>query len=153
MLQRYGVVFRKALERESGLPSWRELLRAFWRLEARGEVRGGRFVQGVAGEQFALPDAVGALRKVRNTEPSGSLIAISAADPLNMAGTLLPGDKIPAVAGQKLLFRDGVVVAIQDKNGIRFVSKLEEREEWQARLLLTQKRRPKPLAKPRPWLN
>ena len=153
LLQRYGVVFRKVLERESGLPQWRDLLRAYWRLEARGEIRGGRFVQSVAGEQFALPEAIAVLRKVRKTENNGQLIAISAADPLNLTGTLLPVDRIAALPSQKIVFRNGVPVVLQNKDGIRFFSKLDEREQWQARMLLTQKRQPRPLQNPRPWLN
>ncbi|MEM7207267.1 MAG: DEAD/DEAH box helicase [Pseudomonadota bacterium] len=153
LLQRYGVVFRKVLERESGLPPWRDLLRVYWRLEARGDIRGGRFVQGMAGEQFALPDAIPVLRKMRKTEKTGQLISICAADPLNLAGIILPGEKISAVPSHKILFRDGVPVAIQNKSGIDFLQRMDEREEWQARMLLTQKRRPKPLSKPRPWLN
>ena len=91
LLQRYGVVFRKLLDRESINIPWRDLLRVYRRLEARGEIRGGRFVGGFSGEQFASPDAVHLLRSIRRTEADGSMIAISAADPLNMLGILLPG--------------------------------------------------------------
>jgi ATP-dependent Lhr-like helicase len=93
LLRRYGVVFRKVLERETNLPPWRELLRVYWRMEARGEIRGGRFVQSFAGEQFALPDAIAELRSIRNRKPGGDRIAISAADPLNLLGIILPGEK------------------------------------------------------------
>lgn len=94
LLRRYGVIFWRLLEREADwLPPWRDLLRVFHRLEARGEIRGGRFVAGLAGEQFALPEAVPLLRKMRNRAGDGSFIAISAVDPLNLAGTLLPGRK------------------------------------------------------------
>lgn len=112
LLRRYGVVFWRLLEREAEwLPTWRELLRTFHRLEARGEIRGGRFVAGLAGEQFALPEAIPLLREVRKRPPDGSLIAVSGVDPLNLAGTLLPGAKVPAVVGNRLVYRDGIPIA------------------------------------------
>ncbi|MGC1330824.1 DEAD/DEAH box helicase [Pseudomonas sp.] len=112
LLRRYGVVFWRLLEREADwLPSWRELLRTYHRLEARGEVRGGRFVGGLAGEQFALPEAIPVLREVRKRALDDSLVAISASDPLNVAGTLLPGVKVPALSGNRLVLRDGLPVA------------------------------------------
>ncbi|WP_434110484.1 DEAD/DEAH box helicase [Paraburkholderia caffeinilytica] len=112
LLRRYGVVFWRLLQREAEwLPPWRDLLRVFQRLEARGQVRGGRFVNGLAGEQFALPEAIPLLREVRRHANDGVWVCVSATDPLNLAGTLLTGDKIPAVAGNRLLFRDGIVVA------------------------------------------
>jgi ATP-dependent Lhr-like helicase len=114
LLRRYGVVFWRLLEREADwLPSWRELLRTFHRLEARGEIRGGRFVSGLAGEQFALPEAIPLLREVRRREHDGSLIAVCGVDPLNLAGTLLPGAKVPALASNRLVYRDGVPVAAE----------------------------------------
>ena len=111
LLRRYGVVFRKLLERENKLPSWRELLYVYRRMEARGELRGGRFVQGFSGEQFALPEAVGSLRETRKRPTRGDLTAISAADPLNLVGILTPGRRVPALVGNRILFRDGVPVA------------------------------------------
>ena len=112
LLRRYGVVFWRLLEREADwLPPWRELLRVYHRLEARGEIRGGRFVTGVSGEQFALPEAVGLLRQVRRRPAEGVLIRVSGSDPLNLLGTLLPGNKVPALPGNRLLYRDGVPVA------------------------------------------
>jgi ATP-dependent Lhr-like helicase len=112
LLRRYGVVFWRLLEREAEwLPPWRDLLRVFQRLEARGQVRGGRFVNGLAGEQFALPEAIPLLREVRRHAHDDAWICIAATDPLNLAGTLLTGDRIPAVAGNRLLFRDGILVA------------------------------------------
>jgi ATP-dependent Lhr-like helicase len=95
------------------LAPWRDLLRVFRRLEARGDVRGGRFVSGPSGEQYALPEAVGLLRSVRREAQPGELIAISAADPLNLVGILTPGDTVPALAGNRILFRDGVPVAVR----------------------------------------
>ncbi len=112
LLRRYGVVFWRLLDREAEwLPSWRELLRTFHRLEARGEIRGGRFVSGLAGEQFALPEAIPLLREVRRRAHDGSLIAVCGVDPLNLAGTLLPGMKVPALASNRLVYRDGLPVA------------------------------------------
>jgi ATP-dependent helicase Lhr and Lhr-like helicase len=109
LLRRYGVVFWRLLEREAQwLPPWRDLLRVYHRLEARGEIRGGRFVAGLAGEQFALPDAVPLLREMRKRPKDGSFVVVSAVDPLNLVGTLLPGDKVPALAGNRVLYRDGV---------------------------------------------
>ena len=111
LLHRYGVVFHRLLVREEGLPPWRELLRAYRRLEARGEIRGGRFVAGFSGEQYALPEAIQQIRAVRRVEPSGALIAISAADPLNLAGITGPGHRVPSTTTNRLVYRDGVPVA------------------------------------------
>ncbi|NPT57203.1 DEAD/DEAH box helicase [Paraburkholderia elongata] len=112
LLRRYGVVFWRALEREAEwLPPWRDLLRVFQRLEARGVVRGGRFVNGLAGEQFALPEAIPLLREVRRHANDGAFVCVAGTDALNLAGTLLVGERVPAVAGNRVLYRDGVVVA------------------------------------------
>jgi ATP-dependent Lhr-like helicase len=111
LLRRYGVVFRRLLERESLKVSWFELGRVYRRLEARGEIRGGYFVNGVGGEQFALPEAIGLMRSLRRTKPGGELIAISAADPLNLIGILTPGPRITAIASNRVVFRDGFPVA------------------------------------------
>ena len=119
LLRRYGVVFRRLLERETNLPPWRDLLLVYRRLEARGEVRGGRFVSGFAGEQFALPEAVGSLRAARRAEPTGDLLAVSAADPLNLAGIITPGERIPAVPSNRVVYRDGVPVAAREGGVVR----------------------------------
>lgn len=112
LLRRYGVVFWKLLEREAPwLPPWRELLRVYHRLEARGEIRGGRFVEGLVGEQFALPEAIAPLRAVRQRADDGELVCISGSDPLNLVGTVLVGDKVPALAGSRVLYRDGAPIA------------------------------------------
>ncbi len=112
LLRRYGVVCWRLLEREAQwLPPWRELLREYQRLEARGEIRGGRFIAGVVGQQFALPEAVAALRGVRKRAHDGAMIAVSAADPLNLLGGIVAGDKVPRQPGARLLWRDGVPVA------------------------------------------
>ncbi len=110
LLRRYGVVFRDLLARETNLPRWRELQIGYRRLEDRGEVRGGRFVDGFLGEQFALPVAVESLRAHRNLHPQASAerIVIAAADPLNLVGIVVPGERIPAISGKTVTFRDGV---------------------------------------------
>lgn len=123
LLRRYGVMFWRLLEREAAwLPSWRELLHTYHRLEARGEIRGGRFVAGFSGEQFALPEAIPPLRDVRRRAPDGALVCISGVDPLNLCGTLLPGDKVPALAGNRILLRDGVPVATVIAGKIAYLS-------------------------------
>ena len=111
LLRRYGVMFRRLLEREAFPISWFELGRVYRRLEARGEVRGGHFVSGVSGEQFALPEAIGLMRSLRKTKPAGELITVSGADPLNLVGLLTPGRRIPSLSAHRLLLRDGVPVA------------------------------------------
>ena len=108
LLKRYGVVFRDLLVRESNLPKWRELQLAFRRLEARGEIRGGRFVDGFLGEQFALPVAVESLRATRKMPSTGEMVTISAADPLNLVGVIVPGERVPAISGRYVSYRDGV---------------------------------------------
>ncbi len=115
LLRRYGVVFREMLARESNLPKWRELLIAFRRLEDRGEVRGGRFVSGFLGEQFALPEAVESLRAMRNLPVSGDVVTVSAADPLNLVGFIVPGDRVAAISGKYVSFRDGVPVEAEER--------------------------------------
>ena len=111
LLKRYGVVFRSLLQRETQLPPWRELVRVYRRLEARGEIRGGRFVSGFGGEQFAAADAVGRLRSVRKRAPLGELVVISAVDPLNLVGILTPEARVAAVYRNRILMLDGVPIA------------------------------------------
>ena len=111
LLQRYGVVFHRVVQRETGLPPWRDLLRVWRRMEARGEIRGGRFVSEFSGEQYALPEAVEALRAVRRKDGDGALIALSGADPLNLTGLITPGERVPSVAGNRVVYRDGLPVA------------------------------------------
>jgi ATP-dependent Lhr-like helicase len=108
LLFRYGVVFRDLIQRETFAVPWREVLRALRRMEARGQIRGGRFVAGVYGEQYARPEAVESLRKVRRTEKTGELVRVSAVDPLNLAGIISPGPRVPAVHTKSLILRDGV---------------------------------------------
>ncbi|SRR5579875_1130938 len=137
LLRRWGVVFWKLLEREAAwLPPWRELRRVYQRLEARGEIRGGRFVEGIVGEQFALPEAVEALRRVRKREQDGALVTISGADPLNLVGDVLPGAKVPALATSRIVYRDGVPVAAQVAGEVTLLQALEPDEARRVRAAL-----------------
>lgn len=137
LLRRYGVVFRRLLAREAlWLPPWHMLLRAFRRLEEQGHIRGGRFVGSASGEQYALPEAVSALRAVKKRAAEGALIALSAADPLNLAGILTPGPKLTALAGNRLLLQDGVMIASYAAGEVQFFKDLAAHEQWQARSLL-----------------
>ncbi len=150
LLDRYGVVFRQLLVREAALPPWRELLYAYRRLEARGEIRGGRFVEQFAGEQFALPEAVGAIKQMRRREPDGTRVVVAAADPLNLLGVLTPGKRLPAVAGNRLLYRDGVPEAVWLNGEVHALVPLAETVRWQAQDLLRRgpAYRPATLAEP-----
>ncbi|HET8724860.1 MAG TPA: DEAD/DEAH box helicase [Anaeromyxobacteraceae bacterium] len=114
LLARWGVVMRDLLSREPLAPPWRELLPVYRTLEARGEIRGGRFVAGLSGEQFALPEAVEMLRAVRRAPPAGERVELSGADPLNLVGGILPGAKVPATLGARVAYLDGVPVAAAD---------------------------------------
>ena len=137
LLRRWGVVFWKLLEREAAwLPPWRELRRVYQRLEARGEIRGGRFVEGVVGEQFALPEAVEALRRVRKREHDCALITISGADPLNLVGGVLPGVKVPSLAPSRIVFRDGVPVATRAGGEVTLLQSLSPDDERSVRATL-----------------
>jgi ATP-dependent Lhr-like helicase len=111
LLRRYGIVVRDLLARESNLPSWRELLMGFRRLEDRGEIRGGRFVDGFLGEQFALPVAVESVRSMRSLPLSDETITLSAADPLNLVGILVPGERVPAISGRSVSYRGGAALS------------------------------------------
>jgi ATP-dependent Lhr-like helicase len=137
LLRRYGVVCWRLLEREaSWLPPWRELLREYQRLEARGEIRGGRFISGVVGQQFALPEAVAALRSVRKRAGDGAMIAVSAADPLNLLGGILAGDKLPRQPGARLLLRDGIPIATLAAGEFKPLVELSAADEHAARIAL-----------------
>jgi ATP-dependent Lhr-like helicase len=115
LLERYGVVFRELTMRETVPVKWRELLVTFRRLEDRGEVRGGRFVDGFLGEQFGLPMAVESLRATRGAEASGETVTLSAADPLNLLGIIVPGERVPAISGRAITLRDGVPIVEQSR--------------------------------------
>jgi ATP-dependent Lhr-like helicase len=119
LLRRYGVVFRRLLERESFAVTWYELGRIYRQWEARGEIRGGYFVGGASGEQFALPEAIGLLRSIRKAPPKDELITLSAADPLNLQGILTPGPRIAALTANRILFRNGLPLAALEAGEIR----------------------------------
>jgi ATP-dependent Lhr-like helicase len=138
LLRRYGVVFWKLLEREAGwLPTWRELLRVYHRLEARGEIRGGRFVEGLVGEQFALPEAIGKLREIRQRPNDDQHVCLSGCDPLNLVGTVLSGNRLPAVIGTRVLYEDGVAVAALVANKPQWLVEADtaQQQRWKNALL------------------
>ena len=128
LLRRYGVVFHRLLWRESGLPPWIDLLRVLRRLEARGEIRGGRFVAGFPGEQYALPQAVESLRAIRRKGMDERIIGISGADPLNQAGIVTPGERVPAIAANRIAFRDGVPIAARVAGAVQYLTTVAEGE-------------------------
>lgn len=138
LLRRYGVVFRKLLEREAGLPPWRELFYVYRRLEARGEVEGGRFVSGFSGEQFALAAAATSLRKQMPTEPI-ERVALSAVDPLNLIGTLTAGGKVPRLRANRVLFENGVPAAVYRSRQTRHLESAPAGSAWDRQLLLVRK--------------
>jgi ATP-dependent Lhr-like helicase len=140
LLRRWGVVFRRVLDREGDLPPWYMLLRVYRRLEAQGLIRGGRFVSGFAGEQYALPEAVTALRRARRAPKTGELVSISAADPLNLVGIVTPGHRVPATPKNRILFRDGIPIAFQEGSETHFLEEPDS-ERW----ALTQALRRQPL--------
>jgi ATP-dependent Lhr-like helicase len=147
LLRRYGVVFRRLVQRETLLAPWRDILRVYRRLEARGEIRGGRFVGGFSGEQYALPEAIGLLRTTRREQGEGELIAVSGADPLNLVGILTPDEALPAITTNRVLYRDGVPIVVKEGEGKeRFLVDVpaEERDILRGALL---RRRPAPLVR------
>ena len=150
LLQRYGVVFRKVLDRESITVPWRDLLRVYRRLEARGEIRGGRFVGGFSGEQFASSDAVQLLRSIRRTPAEGVFVSLSAADPLNLLGIITPGPRLSPSATNRLLYRDGAPIAVLEAKELRFLVEMSPSDQWQARNALLRRQVP---PKVRAYLN
>ena len=140
LLTRYGVVFRKVLEREDGLPAWRDLFYVYRRLEARGEILGGRFVSGFSGEQFALPQAAKLLRQVE-TSKRVDRIALSAADPLNLVGVLTTESRIPRLADNRVLFENGVPVAARAAGETRHLVQADHHVEWERHTLLIRQAR------------
>ena len=125
LLRRYGVVFRRLLTRETNAATWRELARVYRRLEARGEIRSGRFVTGMSGEQFALPGAVDQLREVRRLQADGTLVTISAADPLNLAGIVTSGERIRTAGRNRIVYRDGVPLAALEGGVVRELAPID----------------------------
>ncbi len=147
LLRRYGIVFWRLLVREAaGLPPWRDLLRVYRRLEARGELRGGRFVGGFSGEQYALPEAVGLLRELKRRPASGQWISLSGADPLNLSGILTPGPRLAALTSNRLVYRDGVPVAALAGGKVEFLTALDAAAQWEARKSLLRSPAPALLA-------
>ncbi|TMG83488.1 MAG: ATP-dependent DNA helicase, partial [Betaproteobacteria bacterium] len=146
LLRRYGVVFWRLLQREaSWLPAWRDMLRVLRRLEARGDIRGGRFIAGASGEQFALPEAVGMLRDTRRAPESGAWVSVSGADPLNLVGVISPGTKVPALLNNRVLYRDGTAVATLVAGEIQWLEKLRPAEERAAEDVLVKRQIGSPL--------
>ncbi len=143
LLRRWGVIFWRLLTREAEwLPPWRDILSCCRRLEARGEIRGGRFIAGFSGEQFAAPAAIGLLRDVRRKPPTEAYVSLSAADPLNLIGILTPGARLASLAGNRLLFRDGLPVATLAAGEIHFVEELQPKEQWDAQVALLRRHMP-----------
>jgi ATP-dependent Lhr-like helicase len=143
LLRRWGVIFWKLLTREAQwLPPWREILFCCRRLEARGEIRGGRFVAGFSGEQYATPEAVGLLREMRRKAPTHQYLSLSAADPLNLLGILTPGPRLPSLAGNRLLYQDGLPVAVYAAGEVRFLENLAPQDQWEAKTALLRRQAP-----------
>jgi len=116
LLRRYGVVFRDVLEREANIPKWRELLPMLRRMEARGEARGGRFLSGFAGEQFALPEALQSLREARRDGLRLDLnVCVAGGDPLNLIGIVVPGERVAAVPGKCVQWTHALLTSVQLK--------------------------------------
>jgi len=147
LLDRWGVMFWNVFQREAQwLPPWRELLMVYRRLEARGEIRGGRFVAGFSGEQYATPAAISALRESRRRNAGVEWVSLSAADPLNVVGLLTPGARVPALTGNRVLYRDGVPVAALSGGEVSFLEELAGATEWEVRNLLVRRPTPRVLA-------
>ncbi len=140
LLRRYAVLMRPLLERESHMPAWRDLLVILRRMEARGEIRGGRFVEGIAGEQYALPEAVPGLRAMRQRADDEQLIMISATDPLNLLGILHPGDRLPALHTNRLVICNGEFVAVKQAAEVRYLRDMPNSSQWRLRDLLIRDR-------------
>jgi ATP-dependent Lhr-like helicase len=141
LLRRWGVIFWKLLAREADwLPSWRDILMCCRRLEARGEIRGGRFVAGFAGEQYADPTAVGLLREVRRRPLAGQYVSLSAADPLNLFGIITPGARLASLTGNRLLYRDGLPMATFAAGEVTFLEALDLSEQWQVKNAILRRR-------------
>jgi ATP-dependent Lhr-like helicase len=139
LLKRYGVVFKRLLEREGMAIPWRALLRFYHRLEARGDIRGGRFVAGISGEQFALPDAIGMLRAIRRAGAQESLISVSAADPLNLLGIIISSNRVTAHTSNRILYQDGAPIASFESGETHFLVELSRTMEWKAKSALMRK--------------
>jgi ATP-dependent Lhr-like helicase len=147
LLRRWGVIFWKLLAREADwLPPWRDILQTLRRLEARGEIRGGRFVAGFSGEQYATPEAVGLLREVRRKPYTKQQLSVSAADPLNLIGILTPGARLASLTGNRLLYCDGLPIATFAASEVQYLQTLEPKEQWEAQTVLLRRHVPAALA-------
>jgi ATP-dependent Lhr-like helicase len=147
LLRRWGVIFWRLLAREADwLPPWRDLLMCCRRLEARGEIRGGRFIAGFTGEQYAASEAIALLREARRKPREGQYVSLSGADPLNLVGIITPGARLPSLSGNRLLYRDGVPVALLAGGEVNFLETLPPGEQWQAKNLLLRRQVPAALA-------
>jgi ATP-dependent helicase Lhr and Lhr-like helicase len=141
-LKRWGVLFRSLIEKESFAPPWRILVRVLRRMELRGDLRGGRFVSQVSGEQFALPETVETLRKIRSKPKTGKLISISASDPLNLLGTILPGKKLAKLNTNRIVFQDGLPLAVLEGKKIQHLKEPETGKAWQVQEALVRSKFP-----------
>jgi ATP-dependent Lhr-like helicase len=143
LLRRWGVVFWKLLGREADwLPPWREILQCCRRLEARGEIRGGRFVAGFSGEQYATPEAVGLLRDIRRKQVLQQYVSLSGADPLNLIGIITPGPRLASLAGNRLLYRDGLPIATYAADQVQFLQAVPDKEQWEVQTALLRRHTP-----------
>ena len=141
-LQRWGVLFRGIVDKEPLAPPWRILLSALRKLELRGTLRGGRFISGAGGEQFAYPETVDALRKFKRSRESAShtsYFCLAANDPLNLLNLILPGRKLPRVSNNRVLYRGGIPVAVLESGEIHFLKKTDADQQWQQQQMLTRK--------------
>lgn len=145
-LERWGVLFKRVLERESSAPPWRVLLQKLRSMELQGGIRGGRFIAGIAGEQFALPESVSTLRQfARNqdaSERATEYVSVAAADPVNLLGIVLPETRLAKLAKNRVLYKDGLPLAVLEKNEVRFLREVQEQEQWQLQQVLTQREFP-----------
>ena len=143
LLRRWGVIFWKLLAREADwLPPWRDILMCCRRLEARGEIRGGRFIAGFSGEQYATPEAVGLLRDVRRKPDMQQYISLSAADPLNLIGIITPGARLASLSGNRLLYRDGLPIATYAADEVHYLVDLPAKEHWEVQTALLRRHAP-----------
>ena len=141
-LQRWGVVFRALIEKESLSPPWRKLLAVYRRMELKGAIRGGRFISGVGGEQFAFAETIDGLRKLkraREASASAPHYCLSASDPANLINLILPTRKLARLAGNRVLFQGGAPIALMESGKFHFLRQMEEEERWEAQQMLTKK--------------
>lgn len=141
-LNRYGVIFRKLLKQEPYAPKWWEMVRVLRRLEARGEIRGGYFISGMSGEQYALPGVLPLLRKIKNKPKEGREVTISAVDPLNLTGVITPGKRVSNYPGNRIMYVDGAVVAIKEGDDVHYLGEVTKEEAWRMKNAIIRKKNP-----------